>query len=112
MRQRYWDTLPHLSASIAELVWNAESRMVTANVMYENLPENSDAWIGVVPSDTPHNEQDADRVDVNYISLRDFESGAFPGITVPNDISGSYDLRIYSSDYNGTELACVNVMIT
>lgn len=52
MRQRYWDTLPHLSASIAELVWNAESRMVTANVMYENLPENSDAWIGVVPSDT------------------------------------------------------------
>lgn len=215
MRQRYWDTLPHLSASIAELVWNAESRMVTANVMYENLPENSDAWIGVVPSDTPHNEldadsavvqyqslsqfesgnfagfelsdnslsgnydlriyandnggkelacvtfyidgpkaeitnvqwnadtrtvtadvnyanfsddnsawigvvpsdtphneQDADRVDVNYISLRGFESGAFPGITVPEGISGSYDLRIYSSDYDGTELACVNVMIT
>ena len=211
MRQKYWDTLPHLSASIAELVWNAESRMVTANVMYENLPENSDAWIGVVPSDTPHNEQDADsavvqyqslsqfesgnfagfelsdnslsenydlriyandnggkelscgtfyidgpkaeianvqwnpdtrtvtadvnyanfsddnsawigvvpsdtphneqdadRVDVNYISLRDFESGAFPGITVPNDISGSYELRIYSSDYNGSELACVS----
>ncbi|MDY3655043.1 MAG: leucine-rich repeat protein, partial [Ruminococcus callidus] len=211
MRQKYWDTLPHLSASIAELVWNAESRMVTANVMYENLPENSDAWIGVVPSDTPHNEQDADsavvqyqslsqfesgnfagfelsdnslsgnydlriyandnggkelscgtfyidgpkaeianvqwnpdtrtvtadvnyanfsddnsawigvvpsdtphneqdadRVDVNYVSLRDFESGAFPGITVPNDISGSYDLRIYSSDYNGSELACVS----
>ena len=211
MRQKHWDTLPHLSASIAELVWNAESRMVTANVMYENLPENSDAWIGVVPSDTPHNEQDADsavvqyqslsqfesgnfagfelsdnslsgnydlriyandnggkelscgtfyidgpkaeiangqwnpdtrtvtadvnyanfsddnsawigvvpsdtphneqdadRVDVNYISLRDFESGAFPGITVPNDISGSYDLRIYSSDYNGSELACVS----
>ncbi|WP_370784790.1 leucine-rich repeat protein [Ruminococcus callidus] len=211
MRQKYWDTLPHLSASIAELVWNAESRMVTANVMYENLPENSDAWIGVVPSDTPHNEQDADsavvqyqslsqfesgnfagfelsdnslsgnydlriyandnggkelscgtfyidgpkaeianvqwnpdtrtvtadvnyanfsddnsawigvvpsdtphneqdadRVDVNYISLRDFESGAFPEITVPNDISGSYDLRIYSSDYNGSELACVS----
>lgn len=215
MRQKYWDTLPHLSASIAELVWNAESRMVTANVMYENLPKNSDAWIGivpsdtphneqdadsavvqyqslsqfesgnfagfelsdnslsgnydlriyandnggkelacvtfyidgpkaeitnvqwnadtrtvtadvnyanfsddnsawigVVPSDTPHNEQDADRVDVNYISLRDFESGAFPGITVPEGISGSYDLRIYSSDYDGTELACVNVMIT
>ena len=214
MRQKYWDTLPHLSASIAELVWNAESRMVTANVMYENLPENSDAWIGVVPSDTPHNEldadsavmqyqslsqfesgnfagfelsdnslsgnydlriyandnggkelacvtfyingpkaeianvqwnpdtrtvtadvnyanfsddnsawigvvpsdtphneQDADRVDVNYISLRDFESGAFPGITVPNDISGSYDLRIYSSDYNGSELACVSFTI-
>ena len=215
MRQKYWDTLPHLSASIAELVWNAESRMVTANVMYENLPKNSDAWIGVVPSDTPHNEldadsavvqyqslsqfesgnfagfelsdnslsgnydlriyandnggkelacvtfyidgpkaeitnvqwnadtrtvtadvnyanfsddnsawigvvpsdtphneQDADRVDVNYISLRNFESGAFPGITVPEGISGSYDLRIYSSDYDGTELACVNVMIT
>lgn len=99
-------------AEIANVQWNPDTRTVTADVNYANFSDDNSAWIGVVPSDTPHNEQDADRVDVNYISLRDFESGAFPGITVPNDISGSYDLRIYSSDYNGTELACVNVMIT
>lgn len=99
-------------AEITNVQWNADTRTVTADVNYANFSDDNSAWIGVVPSDTPHNEQDADRVDVNYISLRDFESGAFPGITVPNDISGSYDLRIYSSDYNGTELACVNVMIT
>lgn len=99
-------------AEIANVQWNPDTRTVTADVNYANFSDDNSAWIGVVPSDTPHNEQDADRVDVNYISLRNFESGAFPGITVPNDISGSYDLRIYSSDYNGSELACVNVMIT
>lgn len=95
-------------AEIANVQWNPDTRTVTADVNYANFSDDNSAWIGVVPSDTPHNEQDADRVDVNYISLRDFESGAFPGITVPNDISGSYDLRIYSSDYNGSELACVS----
>ena len=99
-------------AEITNVQWNPDTRTVTADVNYANFSDDNSAWIGVVPSDTPHNEQDADRVDVNYISLRGFESGAFPGITVPEGISGSYDLRIYSSDYNGTELACVNVMIT
>lgn len=99
-------------AEIANVQWNPDTRTVTADVNYANFSDDNSAWIGVVPSDTPHNEQDADRVDVNYISLRNFESGAFPGITVPKGISGSYDLRIYSSDYDGTELACVNVMIT
>ena len=98
-------------AEIANVQWNPDTRTVTADVNYANFSDDNSAWIGVVPSDTPHNEQDADRVDVNYISLRDFESGAFPGITVPNDISGSYDLRIYSSDYNGSELACVSFTI-
>ena len=107
MRQKYWDTLPHLSASIAELVWNAESRMVTANVMYENLPENSDAWIGVVPSDTPHNEQDADSAVVQYQSLSQFESGNFAGFELSdNSLSGNYDLRIYANDNGGKELSC------
>ena len=95
-------------AEIVNVQWNPDTRTVTADVNYANFSDDNSAWIGVVPSDTPHNEQDADRVDVNYISLRDFESGAFPGITVPNDISGSYDLRIYSSYYNGSELACVS----
>ena len=99
-------------AEIANVQWNPDTRTVTADVIYANFSDDNSAWIGVVPSDTPHNEQDADRADVNYIFLRNFESGAFPGITVPNDISGSYDLRIYSNDYNGSELACTNFKIT
>lgn len=99
-------------AEITNVQWNADTRTVTADVTYANLPDNNDAWLGVVPSDTPHNEIDADKAGVAYIALWRFESGAFPGITVPEGISGSYDLRIYSSDYNGAELACVNVMIT
>ena len=98
-------------AEIANVQWNPDTRTVTADVIYANFSDDNSAWIGVVPSDTPHNEQDADRADVNYIFLRNFESGAFPGITVPNDISGSYDLRIYSNDYNGSELACINFTI-
>ena len=65
-------------AEITNVQWNADTRTVTADVNYANFSDDNSAWIGVVPSDTPHNEQDADRVDVNYISLRDFESGAFP----------------------------------
>ena len=99
-------------AEITNVQWNPDTRTVTADVIYANFSDDNSAWIGVVPSDTPHNEQDADRADVNYIFLRNFESGAFPGITVPNDISGSYDLRIYSNDYNGSELACTNFKIT
>ena len=99
-------------AEITNVQWNPDTRIVTADVIYANFSDDNSAWIGVVPSDTPHNEQDADRADVNYIFLRNFESGAFPGITVPNDISGSYDLRIYSNDYNGSELACTNFKIT
>lgn len=98
-------------AEITNVQWNPDTRTVTADVIYANFSDDNSAWIGVVPSDTPHNEQDADRADVNYIFLRNFESGAFPGITVPNDISGSYDLRIYSNDYNGSELACTNFKI-
>ena len=98
-------------AEITNVQWNPDTRTVTADVIYANFSDDNSAWIGVVPSDTPHNEQDADRADVNYIFLRNFESGAFPGITVPNDISGSYDLRIYSNDYNGSELACINFTI-
>lgn len=70
-------------AEIANVQWNPDTRTVTADVNYANFSDDNSAWIGVVPSDTPHNEQDADRVDVNYISLRDFESGAFPELQFP-----------------------------
>ena len=97
---------------ITNIQWNADTRTVTADVTYANFPAVSNAWIGVVPSDAPHNELDADRVDVAYIALTSFESGSFPGIKVPDGISGSYDLRMYSNDNGGRELASVTFTIS
>lgn len=97
---------------ITNIQWNADTRTVTADVTYANFPAVSNAWIGVVPSDAPHNELDADRVDVAYIALTSFESGSFPGIKVPDGISGSYDLRMYSNDNGGRELASVTFIIS
>lgn len=97
---------------ITNVQWNADTRTVTADVTYANFPAVSNAWIGVVPSDTPHNELDADRADIAYIALTSFESGSFPGIKVPDGISGSYDLRIYSNDNGGRELASVTFTIS
>ena len=97
---------------ITNVQWNADSRIVTADVTYDNFPAVSNAWIGVVPSDTPHNELDADRTDIAYLSLISFESGSFPGIKIPNGINGSYDLRIYSNDNGGRELASVTFTIS
>lgn len=97
---------------ITNVQWNADTQIVTADVTYANFPAVSNAWIGVVPSDAPHNELDADRVDIAYIALTSFESGLFPGIKVPNGISGSYDLRIYSNDNGGRELASVTFTIS
>ena len=112
MKKKYWNTLPHLCANITDLVWDADNRTVTANVTYENLPEDSDAWIGVVPSDTPHNEWDADHADIVFLSLRNFESGNFEGFNFSdNNLSGNYDLRIYSNDSGGAELASATFII-
>lgn len=97
---------------ITNVQWNADTRTVTADVTYANFPAVSNAWIGVVPSDAPHNELDADRVDVAYIALTSSESGSFPGIKVPDGISGSYDLRMYSNDNGGRELASVTFIIS
>ena len=98
-------------ADIQNLKWDSENRTVTADVTYQGLPEDNNAWIGVVPSDTPHNENEADYEDVVYTSLRNFKSGNFEGLKVPDNISGNYDLRIYGSDYGGAELACVSFTI-
>lgn len=99
-------------AEITNVQWNEDTRSVTADVTYANFSDDNNAWIGVVPSDTPHNEREADYVDVAYIALNSFESGAFNGLKIPDGISGKYDLRIYSSDYGGRELASVTFTIT
>ena len=103
--------MPTFKAAITDPVWNAETRTITADVTYENLPDGSDAWISVVPSDTPHNEKDADAASIQYKWLSGFKSGSFDGLLLSgNSLSGSYDLRIYSND--GRELASVTFIIS
>ena len=112
MKRMLLETLPTFKANITNPIWNADIQTVTADVTYENLEGHSDAWIGVIPSDTPHNELEADRTDIAYLYVTSFESGSFPGIKIPNGISGSYDLRIYSNDNGGRELASVTFTIS
>ena len=102
---------PVFRADISAITWDAEAKKLLADVNYENLPAGSDAWIGVVPAGTGHSEVDADSADlvVSYISA--FESGEFPGFSLPSAASGSYELRIYSSDSGGTELAAAGFEI-
>ena len=83
-----------IKTSIKNLIWDPDTRTVKADVTYKNIEKGNGAWIGVVPSDTPHNELAADGADVSYIYLSSFESGSFPGLKVADGISGSYDLRI------------------
>ena len=66
----------------------------------------------MVPSDTPHNENEADAAIINYKWLDGFESGNFDGLLLSDySLSGNYDLRIYSNDNGGRELACVTFYI-
>ena len=104
--------MPTFKATITNPIWNAETRTITADVTYENRPEGSDAWIGVVPSDTPHNEKEADAASIQVKWLSGFESGNFDGFLLSdNSLSRNYDLRIYSNDNGGGELACVTFYI-
>jgi hypothetical protein len=73
------------------------------------LPSN--AWVGVIPSSTPHGSEAVnDQYDVSYVYLNGRTSGtltfAAPGTP------GNYDLRMNSSDDNGTELTYVSFTVS
>lgn len=97
-------------AEISNAAFDADTRMLTADVTFGMLPAECSAWIGLVPSDTPHDEVSADQVDTSFLYLRDFQSGAFPGFYLANEV-GAYDLRIYADDNGGEELASVSIDI-
>ena len=71
-----------------------------------NTPLADDAWIGVIPADTPHGlEQDGDNT---YISYAWVYALADDTITLyAPDVAGSYDVRLYNSDNQGVEVASI-----
>ena len=77
-------------------------------VINSPLPDN--AWVGIVPSNTPHGlETDGDAADVTY----DYVVNAVDGVvTVYPPYAGAYDVRLYSSDSSGVELASESITVT
>lgn len=68
------------------------------------------AWIGVVPSGTPHgSEMAADKVDLSFSHISKRTSGRIklPGISKP----GRYDVRFFDDDSLGYEVASVTVTV-
>ena len=94
-----------LTADIKNLAYDAETHLLSADVTYQNLPENSTAWIGVVPTDTAHDEDASDSAALEHQYLSSFASGEYPGAVLEHRV-GSFDLRIFDDTYGGSEIAC------
>ncbi len=65
-----------------------------------------DAWIGIVPSATPHGDEDVnDKAQVGYVHL-DGRSRGKVKLIVPTE-PGDYDVRMYDSDHEGKEVGAI-----
>ncbi|MCA9958463.1 MAG: hypothetical protein KC443_05490, partial [Anaerolineales bacterium] len=77
-----------------------------------NTPLANDAWVGIVPADTPHGfEADSDAVDVAY----DYVTNAIDNqLTLYAPITpGAYDVRLFNTDASdGVELTSVTITVT
>ena len=98
----------------AKLVRNQESELdpnSTFEVEFEaplSFPEN--AWIGVVPSGTPHGEEQVgDSSNMGYEHLSGRSRGTVR-LTAP-DKPGEYDVRMYDSDNGGQEVGSVPIVV-
>ncbi|MBR5722727.1 MAG: carbohydrate-binding protein [Oscillospiraceae bacterium] len=70
-----------------------------------------DAWIGFVPSDAGHSEDESDAVNGNWSWAKDISDGGYV-IKAPNT-EGNYDIRIFDGDSNHAyEVARVPVYVT
>ena len=77
-----------------------------------NVPLADDAWVGIVPSETPHGaEGDGDTVDVYYVYVSQAVDGRVTMIAPA--VAGTYDVRLYSSDDStvGVELASTTITV-
>lgn len=99
------------SMTLDKSSYNIDEAIVITLVL--NEPQAADAWVGIVPSDTPHGlESDGDEVDLTY----EYVSNAVDGkitLYAPSE-PGSYDVRMYNTDdssANGVELASVTITV-
>lgn len=78
-----------------------------------NTPLADDAWVGIVPSETPHGlEADSDTVDTTYAYINSAQDGKI--ILYAPTTAGSYDVRLFNTDSatNGVELASTTITIS
>ena len=87
-----------------------ESIIVAFDVVASDAASFSDtAWLGVIPSNVAHgSEAEADRHDVSYQYLNNATEGSK---TFNSPGPGSWDIRLLSSDSNGTEVASVSFTV-
>lgn len=75
-----------------------------------NTPLADNAWVGIVPSGTPHgSETENDAVDVAYDYVTNAQDGIIM-LNAPYD-AGNYDVRLFSSDAGGVELDSVSITV-
>ena len=75
-----------------------------------NTPLADDAWVGIVPSDTPHgSESENDAVDIAFAYMRDAQDGVII-LEAPYD-AGNYDIRLFSTDADGVELDSIFIIV-
>ena len=72
------------------------------------LPEN--AWIGIIPADVTHgSEEEADSYDIDYEYISGQTSGSIT-FYAPDE-PGAYDVRLFDSDSDGSELVYVSFQV-
>lgn len=103
------DTTPKTTLTLVKDTFSPVDEIAVTYNVVENLKDG--AWMGIVPSDTPHGlEEDGDAADIDYKYLNGVASGTlrFSAPTEEDD----YDFRIYDTDgAGGIELGYVSFTI-
>lgn len=88
----------------------SEQIKVTLNLDAIDVPLAEDAWVGIVPADTPHgSETENDAVDIDYAYVSNAEDGVVM-LEAPYD-AGHYDIRLFSTDADGVELDSISIVV-
>ncbi|MCA9918508.1 MAG: hypothetical protein KC445_11180 [Anaerolineales bacterium] len=85
-----------------------EAIVVTLEI---NTPLADNAWVGVIPADTPHGlEVDGDNTYISYDWLYNLADGRIT-LNAPNE-PGRYTVRLYNTDDQGVEVATEDFTVT
>lgn len=97
------------SITLDKLAYTAGEPIVASIVI--NTPLADDAWLGIVPSDTPHGrEVDSDAADISYVYISQAENGQIT-LYAPS-APGSYDVRLFNTDVeSGVELHSITITV-
>lgn len=105
------------TAEVADLVPSLEidalfylpgDEILVTYVASEDFEDN--AWVGVIPSNVPHgDEEECDEFDIDFHLIGGELSGTM--IFYSPEELGSYDIRMFDSDFEGTEIASVTFAV-